>query len=409
MFVLKIVPFSPPDISESEIEEVVKVLRSGWITTGPETKKFEHDISEYIGVDNVVCLSSATAAMEFTLRILGIGPGDEVITTAYTYTASASVINHVGAKIVLIDVATESFEMDYDKIADAITEHTKAIIPVDIAGRLCDYGKIFEAVKEKQSLFRASNSIQKTIGRIAVISDSAHGFGSSRNGIMSGNYADFTCFSFHAVKNLTTAEGGAVVWNHKDGIDDDELYHDYMLYSLHGQNKDALKKNTAGSWEYDILHLGYKNNMTDIQAAIGVKQLERYDSMLKIRRKLVERYDSVFKPLGAKLISHFDDECTSNGHLYLARFPITLEQRNEIINICAERGIGLNVHYKPLPMMTAYKNLGFDIGDYPNAYNQYKNEITFPLYSRLSDEDQQYVIDVFTEVYEQVVQNNSKK
>lgn len=400
---MKNIPFSPPDISEAEIQEVIDALKSGWITTGPKTKEFERKIAEYSNVDKAVCLSSATDAMELTLRVLGIGAGDEVITSAYTYTASASVINHVGAKIVLVDVAPESFEIDYEKIADAITEKTKAIIPVDIGGRVCDYDKIYKAIESKQDLFKPSNEIQEKIGRIVVMSDCAHGFGSLRNGIKSGNFADFTCFSFHAVKNLTTAEGGAVVWNHFDGIDDDMLYHEYMLYSLHGQNKDALKKNLAGAWEYDIVYLGYKSNMTDIQSAIGIKQLERYDGMLEKRKALIENYDKALTQIGAKVLVHFDEVSKSNGHLYLARFPITIEQRNEIITRCAEKGIALNVHYKPIPMMTGYKNLGFDIKDYPNAYNQYKNEISFPLYSLLSFEDQQYVIDGFIEVYKSVV------
>ncbi|TEB08225.1 UDP-4-amino-4-deoxy-L-arabinose--oxoglutarate aminotransferase [Pelotomaculum schinkii] len=389
------IPFSPPDITDAEIEEVAKAMKSGWITTGPRTKLFEQKIAAYTGTSKAAALSSATAAMELTLRILGIGAGDEVITSAYTYTASASVINHVGAKIVLVDTAPESFEMDYDKLADAITEKTKAIIPVDIAGKMCDYDKIFEAVESKRELFRANSLLQEIFNRVIVVADSAHGFGAERQGKKSGVAADFTCFSFHAVKNLTTAEGGAVVWRDVPDLENDKLYNQYMVYSLHGQSKDALAKNKIGAWEYDIVHLGYKCNMTDIMAAFGLAQLERYDGMLKRRREIVERYDRALLPLGVKSIRHYEDG-RSSGHLYLARIPgIGEEQRNALIVKMAEAGVSANVHYKPLPMMTAYKELGFDIGDYPNAYNQYENEITLPLHTLLSDEDVGYVIETF--------------
>ncbi|MBR3300434.1 MAG: DegT/DnrJ/EryC1/StrS aminotransferase family protein [Clostridia bacterium] len=401
---MKKIPFSPPDITESEIEEVVSVLKSGWITSGPKKKEFEDMLCDYCGVDRAVCLSSATASMELALRVLGIGPGDEVIVTAYSYSASASVICHVGAKIVMIDTAPDSFEMDYEKLADAITEKTKAIIAVDLGGRLCDYEKIFAAVESKRSTFDpGDNAILKALGRIAVIADSAHSLGSKRNGVQSGGIADFTCFSFHAVKNLTTAEGGATVWKTFDGIDDDYLYKQFMLFSLHGQNKDALDKTKAGAWEYDILFPGYKCNMTDIQAALGVAQLKRYDKMLAHRKELVARYDRALDDLIIGKIVHFDEHSESNCHLYLARFPITLEQRNDIIIRCAEKGVTLNVHYKPFPLLTAYADLGFSIDDYPNAYEMYKNEITFPLYSTLSFEDQDYIIETFKEVYNSVV------
>ncbi|MBO4468543.1 MAG: DegT/DnrJ/EryC1/StrS aminotransferase family protein [Clostridia bacterium] len=401
---MKNIPFSPPDVTEAEIDEVVSVLRSGWITSGPKKKEFEDMLCRYCHVDRAVCLSSATASMELTLRVLGIGSGDEVIVTAYSYTASASVICHVGAKPVMIDTAPDSFEMDYDRLADAINEKTKAIIAVDLGGRLCNYEKIFDAVNNKRSLFDpGDNKILKSLGRIAVIADSAHGLGSKRDGIQSGGFADFTCFSFHAVKNLTTAEGGAAVWKTFDGIDNDFLYKQYMLFSLHGQNKDALDKTKAGAWEYDILFPGYKCNMTDIQAALGVAQLRRYDKMLAHRKKLVERYDEALSGLLSGKIVHFDEHSESNCHLYLARFPITIEQRNEIIIKCAERGITLNVHYKPLPLLTAYKDLGLSIADYPNAYKMYENEITFPLYSTLSFEDQDQVINTFKEVFDEVV------
>lgn len=403
------ISFSPPDITESEIAEVAKAMKSGWITTGPRTKLFEHKIAEYVGTTKAVTLNSATAAMELTLRILGIGSGDEVITSAYTYTASASVIDHVGARIVLVDTAPDSFEMDYDKMADAITEKTKAIIPVDIAGKMCDYDKIFEVVERKRDLFHSSNQLQKLFNRIIVMADSAHGFGAQRHGKKSGLAADFTCFSFHAVKNLTTAEGGAVVWrdvparDNMPGLDNDLLYNQFMIYSLHGQSKDALAKTRIGAWEYDIVYLGYKCNMTDIMSAFGMAQLERYDSLLKIRRRIIERYDRALLPLGVKTISHYEDGISS-GHLYVVRIPgIGEEQRNKLIVKMAEAGVATNVHYKPLPMMTAYKDLGFDISDYPNSFAQYQNEITLPLHTLLNDEDAEYVCESFKKAVEEVL------
>lgn len=393
------IPFSPPDISEAEINEVVKTLKSGWITTGPKTKEFERRIAEYIGVNRAVCLNSATAAMELTLRILGIGPGDEVITSAYTYTASASVINHVGAKIVLIDTAPNSYEMDYSKLANAITEKTKAIISVDIAGRMCDYDKIFEVVSSKKELFHPSNNIQERINRVTVIADAAHSFGAERKEQKSGQVADFTCFSFHAVKNLTTAEGGSVVWRDIKGIDNEWIYNQFMLYSLHGQSKDALAKAQKGAWEYDIVYPAYKNNMTDIMASIGLAQLRRYNDMLNRRKEIIKKYDNELLPLGVQVLTHFDEQFSSSGHLYLTRVPgITENERNKMIIKMAEVGISCNVHYKPLPMFTAYKNLGFDIREYPNAYKQYINEITLPLHTLLSDDDVEYVITNFKRV-----------
>jgi dTDP-4-amino-4,6-dideoxygalactose transaminase len=387
------IPFSPPDITEAEIVEVIKAMRSGWITTGPRTKEFEKKISEYVGVSKAVCLNSATAAMELTLRILGIGPGDEVITTAYTYTASASIIDHVGAKIVLVDTAPDSFEMDYSKLASAFTEKTKAIIPVDIAGKMCNYDKIYEIVKNKKELFKAKNEIQKLFNRVIVMADSAHSFGAERNGLKCGQVADFTCFSFHAVKNLTTAEGGAVVWRDGLGLDNEMLYQQYMLYSLHGQSKDALAKTQKGAWEYDIVYPAYKCNMTDIMAAIGLIQLDRYDGVMKRRKEIVEMYDNALLPLGFQSLQHYGKDSTSSGHLYLLRIPnIKESERNEIIVKMAEEGVSCNVHYKPLPMLTAYRNLGFTIKDYPNAFKMYENEITLPLHTLLSDQDVDYVV-----------------
>lgn len=390
---IKNIPFSPPDITEVEIKEVVKTLKSGWITTGPKTKEFEEKIAEYIGVNKAVCLNSATACLELTLRILGIGPGDEVITSAYTYTASASVIEHVGAKIVLVDTEPNSYEMDYSQLAEAITEKTKAIIPVDIAGKMCNYDRIYEVVEDKKSLFNPSNEIQKQFNRVIVLADAAHSFGARRKGLISGQVADFTCFSFHAVKNLTTAEGGAVVWKNNLGLDDEDLYNQFMLYSLHGQSKDALSKTKKGSWEYDIKYLGYKCNMTDIMASIGLIQLKRYDKLLKRRREIIHMYDQAFSPLNLQFLDHYGEDFSSSGHLYLLRIPgINEEKRNEIIKNMAEYGIACNVHYKPLPLFTAYRNLGFDIKDYPNAYKQYENEITLPLHTSLSNEDVEYII-----------------
>jgi dTDP-4-amino-4,6-dideoxygalactose transaminase len=391
---IKSIPFSPPDITDDEIEEVIEAMKSGWITTGPRTKELERRIAEYIGVNRAVCLNSATAAMELTLRILGIGPGDEVITSAYTYTASASVINHVGAKIVLVDTSADSFEMDYEKLADAITENTKAIIPVDIAGKMCDYDKINEAVESKRKLFKADNELQDLFNRVIVMSDAAHAFGAERKGLKCGQAADFTTFSFHAVKNLTTAEGGAVVWRGDLGLDDEEMYKQFMLYSLHGQTKDALAKTKKGSWEYDIVFPAYKCNMTDILSGFGLIQLRRYESLLKRRKEIIKMYDSMLHPLGVKSLIHFGEDFISAGHLYLAKIPgISENERNQIIIKMAEDGIATNVHFKPLPILTAYKNLGFDIKDYPNSFDMYKNEITLPLHTLLSDEDVEYVID----------------
>lgn len=388
------IPFSPPDISETEIQEVVSALKSGWITTGPKTKEFERQIKNYIGVDGCACLNSATAAMELTLRLLGVGPGDEVITSAYTYTATASVIDHVGAKIVFLDTAKDSFEMDYDRLREAITSKTKVIMPVDLAGKICDYDRIYDIINEKKSIFQPSNKLQKSIGRITILADSAHGFGAEKRGLRSGNFADFTSFSFHAVKNLTTAEGGAVVWKSIEGIEDEWIYNQYMLASLHGQSKDALAKTKIGAWEYDILYPAYKCNMTDINAAIGLKQLERYDGLLARRKEIIEKYDKAFLDSGLMPLKHFDSDSKSSGHLYLLRIPgFDVEMRNELIKKLAEKTIATNVHYKPLPMMSAYKNFGFDIKDYPNAYEMYENEITLPLHTKLTDEQVDYIID----------------
>ncbi|KRF60816.1 capsular biosynthesis protein [Bacillus sp. Soil768D1] len=382
------IPFSPPDITDAEIEEVIKAMKSGWITTGPRTKEFEKRIAEYVGVNKAVCLNSATAAMELTLRILGIGPGDEVITSAYTYTASASIIDHVGAKIVLVDTAPDSFEMDYSKLADAITENTKVIIPVDIAGKMCDYDSIYKIVESKKELFKANNELQGLFSRVIVMTDAAHAFGAERNGMKCGQVADFTCYSFHAVKNLTTAEGGAVVWRNDLGIDDEWIYKQFMLYSLHGQSKDALAKTQKGAWEYDIVYPAYKCNMTDIMAGFGLIQINRYEELKKRRKEIIEMYDKALLPLGIQNLQHYGQDFASSGHLYLTRIPgIGEEERNKIIVKMAEAGVSCNVHYKPLPMFTAYKNLGFDIKDYPNAFGMYKNEITLPLHTLLSDDD----------------------
>lgn len=392
------IPFSPPDISESEIDEVVDTLRGNWITTGPKTKKFEEEISKLCGTKKTVCLNSATAALELILRVLEIGPGDEVIVPAYTYTASASPVYHVGAKIVLCDVAKDSFEMDYSKLPSLINEKTKAIIPVDLAGIICDYNKVFEIVNEKKNLFKPNNDLQKKYGRIVVISDCAHGIGAVRNNLHSGNIADFTSFSFHAVKNLTTAEGGAATWKNYDFLDNEEIYKQFQLLSLHGQNKDALHKNGLGNWEYDIMGLYYKCNMTDIMASIGLAQLKRYDELMNRRHEIINKYNDAFKDLPVKLLNHCDKNHKSSGHLYLVRInDIDEETRNKIIVSMAEKGVATNVHYKPLPMFTGYKKLGFDIKDYPNAYNQYRNEITLPLYSKLTDEEVDYIIECFKE------------
>ena len=388
------IPFSPPDISEEEIEEVISALKSGWITTGPKTKEFEKRITEYCGSDRTVCLSAATTALEMTLRVLGIGEGDEVIVPAYTYTASCSVIYHVGATPVMVDSQIDRQEMDYSKLGDAITEKTKAIIPVDLAGILCDYDKIYDIIESKKDLFKPNNDLQEAFNRIIVVADSAHGFGAVRDDKKSGSIADFTCFSFHAVKNLTTAEGGAVTWRKHDGIDSEKLYKEYQIYSLHGQTKDALEKTQKGSWEYDILIPAYKCNMTDIQAGIGLAQLSRYDSMLKRRHEIVRRYDEGFKDSKVITPVHFTENSASSAHLYLTRLNgLSLEERNEIIVKMEEAGISTNVHYKPLPLLTAYKNLGFEIEDYPNAYHLFENELSLPIYSTLTDEEVDYIIE----------------
>lgn len=393
------IPFSPPDIGEDEIQSVIDALKSGWITTGPKTKQFEREIAKLCNTEKAVCLNSATASLELTLRILGIGEGDEVITSSYTYTASASPIAHVGAKIVLVDTQKDSFEMDYEKLANAITEKTKVIIPVDVAGILCDYDKIFKIVEEKKKLFKANNDIQKIYNRIIVVADSAHGFGAKKDGKMSGEFADFTTFSFHAVKNLTTGEGGAAVWKSKEGLDNEEIYKQYQLLSLHGQTKDALHKNTLGAWEYDIVDTYYKCNMTDIMAGIGLAQIARYPKLVERRHQIISKYNEAFKDLPIMVLKHKDENHRSSGHLYFTRIKgINEEQRNEIIIKMAERGIACNVHYKPLPMLTAYKKLGFDIANYHNAYDFYKNEITLPLYSKLTDEQVEYIIENFKEI-----------
>lgn len=398
------IPFSPPDITEAEINEVCEALRSGWITTGPRTKEFEEKIAAFCGTEKVACLSSATAALELNLRVLGIGEGDEVIVPAYTYTASASAAAHVGAKIIFIDCTPDSFEMDYELMEKAINEKTKAIIPVDLAGVVCDYDKIFAAVENKKHLFTPANDIQRAIGRVAVVADCAHALGATWCGKKAGQIADFSSFSFHAVKNLTTAEGGAATWRAISGVDNDMLYQQYMLYSLHGQSKDAFSKTQAGAWEYDIIGPWYKCNMTDITAAIGLKQLERYPAMLARRKEIILRYNEMCDSLGITYLDHYGENHSSSGHLYITRVPgISEETRNLIITEMAERGIACNVHYKPLPMMTAYKNLGNDIADFPNAYNYFANEITLPLHTSLSDEDVTAVCESFTEIVKKYI------
>lgn len=394
------IPFSPPDVGEAEIEQVVEALRSGWITTGPKTKELERQVAQFCHTSRAVCLNSATAALELTLHQLGIGPGDEVITCAYTYTASASVVCHVGAKLVLVDCQPDSFEMDYDALENAITEKTKAIIPVDIGGKVCDYDRIFAIVEKKKSLFTPSdNKIQQALGRVAVVADAAHAFGARWHGKMCGEIADFTAFSFHAVKNFTTAEGGAVVWRDLDGIDNEELYKKYMLLSLHGQSKDALAKTQLGAWEYDIVITGYKCNMTDIMAGIGLAQMKRYPELLQRRREIIGRYDAVMDTLPVSVLRHYGDDFASSGHLYLVRLNGKDEQyRNDFIIKMAQRDVATNVHYKPLPMHTAYKALGFDIKDYPNAFHMYQNEVTLPLHTLLTDEQVEYVLDSFVSV-----------
>lgn len=393
------IKFSPPDISEEDISAVTEVLHSGWITTGPKTKLFEKEIVSFCGADKAVALNSATACLEMTLRLLGIGPGDEVITSAYTYSASCSVICHVGATPVLVDTAKNSFEMDYEKLESAITPKTKAIIPVDLGGVMCNYKKIFEVVENKKSIFKPSNDIQKKIGRVTVLADGAHSFGAEQNGKKSGSVADFTCFSFHAVKNLTTAEGGAVAWNTITGLDNEEIYKSYMLLSLHGQNKDALAKTKLGSWEYDIIWPAYKCNMTDIMAALGLSQLKRYPKMLGRRYDIVRMYNEGLKNENVQVIPHLTENSKSSCHLYITRLlGKSLEFRNEFIIKIAEKGIATNVHYKSLPMFTAYKNIGFDVKDYPNAYEMYKNEVTLPLHTLLTNEEVEYIIKTYREL-----------
>lgn len=393
------IKFSPPDITDVEINEVIDTLKSGWITTGPKTKLFENRIAKYCGVNKAVCLNSNTAGLELILRLFEIGADDEVIVPVYTYTASASVINHVGAKIVFVDCAKDSFEMDYNKVKEAITEKTKAIIAVDFAGIIADFDKIYEIVEEKKNFFKPSSKMQEKLGRVLIIADSAHSFGAERNGKKAGSIADFSSFSFHAVKNLTTAEGGAVTWKTISEIDEEEIYKMFMLYSLHGQNKDALSKTKVGHWEYDIKMPGYKCNMTDIMAAIGLAQLDRYEEILARRKQIIEMYNEGLKDLNITHLQHYTNSSSGSGHLYITRINgIDVEKRNEIIDKLAEMGVPTNVHYKPLAMMTAYKDLGYDIKDYPNAYDMYKNEITLPLNTVLTDEQVEYVIKCVKEV-----------
>lgn len=398
------ISFSPPDITEAEIEQVAEALRSGWITTGPKTKELEREVADLCGTNRAVCLNSQTACAEMTLRLLGIHEGDEVITCAYTYTASASVVCHVGAKLVLIDTQEDSLEMDYNKLAEAITEKTKVIIPVDLGGVPCDYDRIFSIVEEKKKLFHPANKLQEAIGRVIVMADAAHAFGATWHGKPVGSIADFSNFSFHAVKNFTTAEGGAVAWRDIEGIDNEEIYHQYQLLSLHGQSKDALAKTQLGAWEYDIIGPWFKCNMTDVVAGIGLAQMKRYKALLARRKEIISRYDAVFKPLDIEVLDHYNEEHQSSGHLYITRIPgITLEQRHEIIVKMAEKGVACNVHYKPLPMMTAYKNMGFDIKDYSNAYKRFENEITLPLHTKLTDEEVEYVCEMFCGIVKEYI------
>lgn len=403
------IPFSPPDLTDAEIEEVASAIKSGWITTGPKTKELEREVAALCHTNKAVCLSSQTSCAEMALRLLGIGEGDEVIVPAYTYTASAEIVCHVGARLIFIDSQPDSLEMDYDAVEKAITDKTKAIIPVDIGGVPCDYDRIFSIVEKKKELFTPSNDIQSKFGRIIVCADTAHAFGSTWHGKPIGSVADFSAFSFHAVKNFTTAEGGALTWKPREDLNDEEIYKQVQLYSLHGQSKDALSKNQLGAWEYDILGPWYKCNMTDIHAAIGLAQMERYPALLKRRREIIEKYDRAFKPLGVHTLPHFTDEHISSGHLYLTRIfkkngePVSDGERREIIIKLAEREITANVHYKPLPMMTGYKKLGFDIKDYPNAYAHYANEISLPLFSRLTDEEVDYIIDNYTDVIKEYI------
>ena len=398
------IPFSPPDITEDEINEVIDTLKSGWITTGPKTKELERRLSEFTTTPKTVCLNSATAALELVLRVLGIGEGDEVIVPAMTYTASCSVIYHVGAKAVIVDIQKDGHEMDYEALENAITEKTKAVIPVDLAGIPCDYDKIFEVVNAKKSLFKANSEYQEKLGRIAVVADGAHALGSVYKGVKVGAVADFTTFSFHAVKNFTTAEGGSVTWKENSNFDNEELYKEFQIYSLHGQTKDALAKTKAGSWEYDIVIPGYKCNMTDIMASIGLVQLDRYPKLLERRVELVEQYNKAFEGTRVVPLIHYADTYKSSGHLYITHIKgATYEQRGEIITKMAERGISCNVHYKPLTLLTAYSNLGFDIKDYPNAYDYFVNEVTLPLHTRLSDEDVKVIVENFKEIVAEVV------
>ena len=403
------IPFSPPDLTDAEIEEVASAIKSGWITTGPKTKELEREVAALCHTNKAVCLSSQTSCAEMALRLLGIGEGDEVIVPAYTYTASAEIVCHVGARLIFIDSQPDSLEMDYDAVEKAITDKTKAIIPVDIGGVPCDYDRIFSIVEKKKELFTPSNDIQSKFGRLIVCADTAHAFGSTWHGKPIGSVADFSAFSFHAVKNFTTAEGGALTWKPREDLNDEEIYKQVQLYSLHGQSKDALSKNQLGAWEYDILGPWYKCNMTDIHAAIGLAQMERYPALLKRRREIIEKYDRAFKPLGVHTLPHFTDEHISSGHLYLTRIfkkngePVSDGERREIIIKLAERGITTNVHYNPLPMMTGYKKLGFDIKDYPNAYAHYANEISLPLFSRLTDEEVDYIIDNYTDVIKEYI------
>lgn len=387
------IPFSPPDIGEEELEEVAETLKSGWITTGPKTKEFERKIAEYCHTDKAVCLNSATACLELILRLLGVGPGDEVIVPAYTYTATASPVCHVGARLVMIDAEKDSYEMNYSLLEEHITEKTKVIIPVDLGGKICDYDRIFSIVNHCKNKFVPANHLQEAIGRIAVVADGAHAFGAMKAGKHSGQFADFTTFSFHAVKNLTTAEGGALTWQKMEEIDSDWIYQQFMLLSLHGQSKDALSKTKTGSWEYDIMSPAYKCNMTDIMASIGLAQMRRYSGMLARRQEIIKKYDSALKPLGIQLMEHYGENWQSSGHLYLTRIPgIKEAERNQILTQLAEQGVAANVHYKPLPMMSAYRHLGFNIENFPNAFSQYQNEITLPLHTKLSDEEVEYII-----------------
>lgn len=393
------IPFSPPDITEQEAQEVTAALLSGWITTGPRTKQLEKNIASLCGVEKAVCLNSATASLESILQMLGIGPGDEVITTAYTYTATASVVYHIGATLRFVDTQKDSLEMDYDQMADAINERTKAVIPVDLAGIPCNYEKVFEAVESKRHLFRPNNDLQKSFGRVIVVADGAHALGAQWRGQMVGAIADFTSFSFHAVKNFTTGEGGALTWRNLQGIDNEKMYKEFQLLTLHGQSKDALEKSTLNSWEYDIIYPGYKRNMTDVIAAIGLVQMKRFPALLARRKQLIERYNETLKDENVSLLSHYTDDYTSSGHLYLVRLTgRDSNDRNQVINKMAERGIATNVHYKPLPMMTAYRKLGFDIKNFPNAYHFFENEITLPLYTKLTDEQVDYILENFKDI-----------